>query len=190
GAPGTWSAWGACSTTCGDGDQTRTRACDNPAPANGGSECNPSDLTDTQSCNDGECPVNGGLGTWSAWGACSTTCGDGDQTRTRACDNPAPANGGSECNPSDLTETQSCNDGECPVNGGPGLWSAWGACSTTCGDGDQTRTRACDNPAPANGGSECNPSDLTETQSCNDGECPVNGGPGTWSAWGACSTTC
>ncbi|CAH1793552.1 unnamed protein product, partial [Owenia fusiformis] len=109
-------------------------------------------------------------------GACSTTCGDGDQTRTRACDNPAPTNGGSECNPSDLTETQSCNDGECPVNGGLGFWSAWGACSTTCGDGDQTRTRACDNPAPANGGLECNPSDLTETQSCNDGDCPVNGG--------------
>ncbi|CAH1798227.1 unnamed protein product, partial [Owenia fusiformis] len=111
--------------------------------------------------------VNGAPGTWSAWGACSTTCGEGQQIRTRACDNPAPAHGGSQCNSSDLTDTRSCNDAECPVNGGPGTWSAWGACSTTCGDGEQTRTRACDNPAPAYGGSQCNSSDLTGTRPCN-----------------------
>ncbi|CAH1798154.1 unnamed protein product [Owenia fusiformis] len=177
GGPGTWSAWGACSTTCGDGEQTRTRACDNPAPAYGGSQCNSSDLTDTRSCNDAECPVNGAPGTWSAWGACSTSCGDGEQTRTRACDNPAPAHGGSQCNSSDLTDTRSCNDAECPVNGAPGTWSAWGACSKTCGDGEQTRTRACNNPVPARGGSQCNSSDLTDTRSCNDAECPVKPGP-------------
>ncbi|CAH1793554.1 unnamed protein product, partial [Owenia fusiformis] len=59
------------------------------------------------------------------WGACSTTCGDGDQTRTRACDNPAPANGGSECSPSDLTATQSCNDGDCPVTCNEGVSIPW-----------------------------------------------------------------
>ncbi|CAH1798224.1 unnamed protein product [Owenia fusiformis] len=64
-----------------------------------------------------------------------------------------------------------------PVNGGPGTWSAWGACSTTCGDGDQTRIRACDNPFPAYCGSQCNSSDLTDMRSCNESKCPDKPGP-------------
>ena len=36
------------------------------------------------------------------------------------------------------------------VNGG---FSAFGACSKSCGHGTQTRT--CTNPAPANGGTDC-----------------------------------
>ncbi len=104
-------------------------------------------------------PVNGG---WSAWSACSATCGGGTQTRT--CTNPAPANGGSNCSGS---SSQACNTQACvvPVNGG---WSAWSACSATCGGGTQTRT--CTNPAPANGGSNCSGS---SSQACNTQACEV-----------------
>jgi len=52
-----------------------------------------------------------------------------------------------------------------PVNGG---WSAWSACSATCGGGTQTRT--CTNPAPANGGSNCSGS---SSQACNTQACEV-----------------
>ena len=52
-----------------------------------------------------------------------------------------------------------------PVDGG---WSAFGACSESCGGGTQTRT--CTNPAPANGGDNCSGS---ATQSCNTGACAV-----------------
>ena len=41
--------------------------------------------------------VNGGYTKWSDWGACSTTCNPGVQTKTRTCTNPPPKHGGKEC---------------------------------------------------------------------------------------------
>ena len=34
-------------------------------------------------------------------------------------------------------------------------WGGWSECSKTCGGGVQYRERNCSNPAPANGGKEC-----------------------------------
>ena len=106
-------------------------------------------------------PVNGG---WSDFGACSVDCGGGIQTRT--CTNPAPENGGADCNGAD---TQPCNTQACsvPVNGG---YSDWSDCSVSCGGGTQTRT--CNNPAPADGGADCSALG-PDTQSCNIQACPV-----------------
>ncbi|CAH1773733.1 unnamed protein product [Owenia fusiformis] len=190
GVPGEWSPWGDCSTTCGEGVQYRERACDSPAPANGGADCLQSDLVDSVSCNVVACPVDGVPGQWSPWGDCSTTCGEGVQYRERACDSPAPANGGADCLQSDLVDSVSCNVVACPVDGVPGQWSPWGDCSTTCGEGVQYRERACDSPAPANGGANCIQSDLIDSVTCNVVACPVDGVPGEWSPWGDCSTTC
>ena len=53
--------------------------------------------------------VDGGYSQWTAWGGCEINC---RQKRTRACDNPAPANGGKACiHP--LEEIQKCTDGGC-----------------------------------------------------------------------------
>ena|GEM_PF-3395446 len=49
-----------------------------------------------------------------------------------------------------------------------GVWTAWSACSASCGGGTQTRT--CTNPPPANGGAQC---DGGNTQSCNQTACPA-----------------
>ena len=47
--------------------------------------------------------------TWSDWSSCSVTCGSGDQTRSRTCDqNCASVSSG------DLRELQSCNEADCP----------------------------------------------------------------------------
>uniref|UniRef100_A0A671SK74 ADAM metallopeptidase with thrombospondin type 1 motif 2 n=1 Tax=Sinocyclocheilus anshuiensis TaxID=1608454 RepID=A0A671SK74_9TELE len=55
---------------------------------------------------------DGNWGTWSELGACSRPCGRGLQFRTRACDNPLPANGGRSCaGPS--YQFQMCNTHEC-----------------------------------------------------------------------------
>ncbi|XP_057307714.1 SCO-spondin-like [Hydractinia symbiolongicarpus] len=208
---GVWSAWinnNDCSVTCGDGQETRTRTCNNPAPSHGGSQCvdlnGANALTEEENipCTQSSCPVNG---VWSAWinnNDCSVTCGDGQETRTRTCNNPAPSHGGSQCvdlnGANALTEEENipCTQSSCPVNG---VWSAWinnNDCSVTCGDGQETRTRTCNNPAPSHGGSQCvdlnGANALTEEENipCTQSSCPVNG---VWSAWinnNDCSVTC
>ncbi|KAI8507552.1 hypothetical protein Bbelb_149320 [Branchiostoma belcheri] len=185
-----WGPWSACSVTCGVGMETRDRTCDNPAPANGGADCDGLDQ-ETQVCDTGvPCPVDGGWSDWSLWSDCSVTCESGTQTRDRTCDNPAPANGGADCD-GPAEETQVCDTGvPCPVDGGWSDWSLWSDCSVTCESGTQTRDRTCDNPAPANGGADCDGLDQ-ETQECDTGvPCPVDGGWSDWSLWSDCSVTC
>ena len=66
-----------------------------------------------------------------------------------------------------------------------GEWGNWTTCSETCGGGNQTRIRLCDNPAVAHGGAACaSNSSYTETtngtgiaqqeamQACNEHPCP------------------
>ncbi|XP_060077180.1 sushi, von Willebrand factor type A, EGF and pentraxin domain-containing protein 1-like [Ylistrum balloti] len=60
--------------------------------------------------------VDGGWNAWGNWTECSVTCGNGTQTRIRACDNPAPDNGGAEC-AGDRTETEICVQETCPECG-------------------------------------------------------------------------
>ena len=53
------------------------------------------------------------------------------------------------------------------------MWSAFGECSRTCGDGTQERTRSCTNPSPAHGGKEC-VGNTKESRQCKVKECPGN----------------
>ena len=57
--------------------------------------------------------VDGGLSAFGEWSECSADCGEGQQTRERSCNNPAPANGGADCEGS-LKEAENCNSGPCP----------------------------------------------------------------------------
>ena len=56
--------------------------------------------------------VDGNWGPWSTFGGCSKTCGGGMKYRKRKCDNPAPANGGMDCQGSS-NEAQHCNVHPC-----------------------------------------------------------------------------
>ena len=57
--------------------------------------------------------MNGGWGDFGAWGECPASCGGAYRSRYRACNNPAPVNGGEDCTGSN-TETEICNPNPCP----------------------------------------------------------------------------
>ena len=66
--------------------------------------------------------VDGNWGDWFSFSECSASCGDGQQSRYRICNNPPALNGGLHCLSSDKsgnrgnteTLTQSCNVKLCP----------------------------------------------------------------------------
>ena len=53
-----------------------------------------------------------------------------------------------------------------------GLWTSWSTCSATCGTGQQTRSRLCNNPPPTNGGEFCMGSNQDQ-QTCLAPSCPA-----------------
>ncbi len=57
--------------------------------------------------------VDGVWNKWSEWSACSVTCENGTQTRSRICDYPPPVNGGDAC-PENNMEEQACTEIPCP----------------------------------------------------------------------------
>ncbi|XP_048241654.1 coadhesin-like isoform X3 [Haliotis rufescens] len=135
------SAWGqwtgpACPQTCGTSHtitKSRTRTCTNPSPDKGGASCTES-LSETGDVNCGlpQCPIDGGVSAWGAWGTlvCSQTCGTtatGTRTRTRTCTNPAPAYGGADCSET-LSSTTSGNCGFSSCSDNPNF----GTCSSSC----------------------------------------------------------
>ncbi|XP_026884315.2 A disintegrin and metalloproteinase with thrombospondin motifs 3 [Electrophorus electricus] len=81
---------------------------------------------------------------------------------------------GTECAPGKW-----CYKGHCMWKNGnqvkqDGVWGAWtkyGMCSRTCGTGVHFRTRQCNNPAPANGGQDCQGVNY-EFKLCNTDDCP------------------
>ena len=107
-------------------------------------------------------PVDGSWGAWRPWTECSTKCGGGRKRRSRKCDSPAPANGGTSCS-GDGTKTMTCNTQPCEW----GSWSSWSSCSKTCGSGWKTRTRKCDSE-------DCGDGETSQSEECFSGPC----GPG------------
>ncbi|XP_032223331.2 SCO-spondin isoform X3 [Nematostella vectensis] len=188
-----WSSWQTCSRTCGGGAQMRTRTCTNPAPIGGGRSCYGSS-TDKQSCNPIPCRVDGKWSSWSSWKPCSRSCGGGYRRRTRTCSNPSPMHGGRRCYGRKYEYTR-CNIQSCRIDGQWSSWSGWDSCSMSCGGGTQSRTRACNSPAPRNGGRQC-PGQSGQTRNCNLQKCAIAArGSSTsywaeWASWSDCSREC
>lgn len=184
-----WSSWTPCPVV-GDSDAAdsdssclcRSRRCDNPAPANGGMPCHGEATAVTN------CTVHGGWTPWSAWSACSQTCGLAVKTRTRSCGNPRPAHGGRICVGEDRSEIYCTSNPPCPAklpppqDGGWGAWGAWADCTAQCGGGFRVRRRVCDSPLPAHGGAECQGCPL-DYEPCNAHPCPESRKLSAWTPW-------
>ena len=230
---GGWSDfgdWSDCSVSCGDGTQTRTRSCINPAPADNGANCEGEEI-ESQACNIAErCCIesvcyagdtsfialelgssltspNGnytfrmqqegdlvldcnGNSIWSSGtnGSVKGLAFQGDSnlviysTEGTALWSSRTVNtegtmlqiqddGNVVLYTDNLTmvwETDTV--GRCdPIDGGWSDFGDWSDCSVSCGNGTQTRTRSCINPAPADNGADCEGED-TESQACNIAE--------------------
>jgi len=189
---GEWSAWAACSQTCGEGQQERSRSIVS-AVAYGGKACPPE--ADTRPCkSETPCPVivptpapvDCHMGAWGAWTSCSITCGSGGRhQRSRSVLSPA-SHGGTACS-ADLLEDGVCEPGPCPIHCTVSAWSAWAACSKTCGGGTAARSRSVVSHAD-HGGYTC-PS-LSQDRACNIADCAVDCIVGSWASWQGCSATC
>ena len=132
---------------------------------------------------------------WGTWSACSPTCSDvvgarmSSRTKVREVDN-----NGTACEGQDIKQ-EPCSNDPCPVMEASShssychatsisliyyltlivncQWGEWtsSACSETCGDGTQNKTRNITMEG-ANGGITCNENDATDIGTCNDGPCP------------------
>uniref|UniRef100_T1IJ50 Hemicentin-1 n=1 Tax=Strigamia maritima TaxID=126957 RepID=T1IJ50_STRMM len=184
---GAWSTWDVCSKTCGDdGFQIRRRICDSPAPLKLGMECLGPEI-ERIVCNDNPCPlVRGQWSEWSDWSKCSKYCGIGEMIRTRVCNSQIQA----QCDGSAEQSRKCVLIENCPIDGDWGVWSAWTTCSKSCGKGKMFRTRECDNPAPADGGKECEGHKKYSLECVLIENCPIDGGWGDWSAPTKCSKSC
>jgi hypothetical protein len=171
------SSTGSCSTSCGTGTQTTTystcKRSDGTTVAN--SYCGSS--TSSSSCSN----YSGCSYSWtsSSTGSCSTSCGTGTQTTTysgcKRSDGTSVA--ASYCGSS--TSSSSCsNYAGCTYSANIG---SWGACSTSCGTGTQTRSVSCtrsDGSTVAN--SYCGSPATSQSCSSSSGCAPVCPTPKTY----------
>jgi len=194
-----WSVWSDCSKTC-DGVMSRSRRIAVHGRGKG-AHCL-GDLKQTAPCGPGEgeekpaacvtdAPTDCAVSDWGAWDSCTTSCGGGQMSRSRAI-LQEPKNGG-RCPTSTLAETIACNSQACPDQCMPvdckwAEWSSWSACDK-CG-GEKRRFRHVLSVARCGGG-PCDDGLSEEVTNCTR-QChePTYCAFGDWESWGSCSATC
>ncbi|XP_028399273.1 spondin-1-like [Dendronephthya gigantea] len=136
-----WSAWTKCSSSgCGKNSGTQTRSRRITTPASCGGSCSQTQKLKTVSQRCTPIPITCQMSSWGKWQACVATngkCGGGTEKRTRKiirhnyCSQPCPT----------TFQSRACVHSCCPVHCQLSSWSAWSACSSTCGQGKSSRAR-------------------------------------------------
>ncbi|CDW52715.1 angiogenesis inhibito [Trichuris trichiura] len=171
-----WGEWSACSSTCGQGTQKRSRMCSGEE-GDSTSNCL-GDSAEVRSCSVTACDET--TNSWTEWTSCSATCGEGIKSRRKQC--------GSQSNCVAYVEKAPCNLGECKLLQSSFLsdWQSWSDCSASCGIGHRQRIRDC----LSNDKAYCPPEELVEVQSCHVTPCLSESVWSEWSQWTTCSADC
>jgi len=133
-----------CTKKCAGGTQKLTRNVLNHP--NGGAKCLP--LAAERSCNQGPCPVDCKLSSWSGWSKCSAECGGGVTQRLREAKR-AMKYGGTPCGKT--SQTKACNAQACEKDCVLSPWTKWTHCSKDCDGGTKKRVRFIRKPALGEG---------------------------------------
>ncbi|CAE7263303.1 SSPO [Symbiodinium pilosum] len=179
-----WGRWSLCSTTCGAGVTKRSRTVSRAASF-GGAACG--SLQESKMCDGGDCPVDCRWSDWSSWQACSTSCGDGNSTRSRTVS--VPRNSFGEDCQGKPQQSRQCSNEPCPVPCKMSDWTQWTSCPVTCGSASVQRTRTVAEQS-GNGGSCPGQDHVFEKKYCSVDPCPVDCTWDDWDDWHACSSTC
>eukprot|EP00092_Neocalanus_flemingeri_P017751 GFUD01019206.1.p1 GENE.GFUD01019206.1~~GFUD01019206.1.p1 ORF type:complete len:822 (+),score=86.31 GFUD01019206.1:100-2565(+) len=160
-----WESWSTCSSSCGLGSQVRTRSCSKGGGCSGSSQ-------ETQQCQGYGygCGTKGVWSSWESWSTCSSSCGLGNQVRTRSCSQVGGCSGSSQA-------TQQCQGYGygCGTKGVWSSWESWSTCSSSCGLGNQVRTRSCSQVGGCSGSSQATQQCQGYGYGCGTGKCTYRG---------------
>ncbi|MCB9770977.1 MAG: hypothetical protein H6754_00275 [Candidatus Omnitrophica bacterium] len=177
------SSWGPCNSVCGSGTQEIIVECKNlQGIVLADNQC---DIA-TKPSSTRACPSLPSCGySWgsSLWGSCSVTCGTGTQNRTVFCTRTFDGTNVdvSFCQAADPSGEPAASQ-PCTIGCYSWVATSWGACSTTCGIGTQSRNYECrdgNGTGPVVGDNFCIDAlgaPPTTTQNCSDtSSCCGNG---------------
>ncbi|CAM9200588.1 unnamed protein product [Bubo scandiacus] len=113
-------------------------------------------------------------GAWGPWGACTRSCGPGQQQRARGCHQHRP--GVLHRCRGPAGQERQCFSVACPVDGTWSDWATWSNCTGGCG-GVRLRRRDC--RPPQNGGRHCAELPGLAPATLEMGACELGGCPNT-----------
>jgi len=197
-----WTDWGTCSLSCwsgtgSTGKSSRTRSMITAPNSHVDAVGCPTDTYAERDCNVHRCPIDCAYPDFTAsdWGSCSKSCTLGwpsgqheAGTRSRSRTLVPPQFGGALC--PDAHEHEPCNEAvicdECQYSD----WSAYGACSLTCGDSSAVSQRFKTRTVAYQYGVGCGTPVTSMAEDCAIPECPVHCEMSEWTDWGACTKSC